>query len=140
MSAVIVLILRIAAAAVLCGFTGWAFYLLWKTLGKPVTGKITVNIPALVLTSGKDPEMTVHRFEEGEVLVGRGKHCQLCLEDDTVSARHAQLSYHHNQWWVSDLGSTNGTYLNRLPVSTPTVLAHADTLTFGQVSLVIKLE
>ncbi len=62
------------------------------------------------------------------------------MTDETISARHAMLSYHNNQWWVEDLGSTNGTYLNLLPVTTPTVLVGGDILMFGKVSLDVKIE
>ncbi len=140
MSAIVVLFLRILIALVLYALVGYAFYLLWVTIHKRSDTRVGGSIPALTLqpTGKGGPEG--QRFESEQVLVGRESGCQLCLADDTISARHAKLSYHNKQWWVEDLGSTNGTYLNNLPVTTPTVLANNDALTFGKVSLVVKFE
>jgi pSer/pThr/pTyr-binding forkhead associated (FHA) protein len=64
----------------------------------------------------------------------------VCFGDDTVSARHARLSYHHNQWWVEDLQSRNGTYLNDERVSVPTVIVSGDELRYGQVATLIEID
>ncbi|MBK6645972.1 MAG: FHA domain-containing protein [Anaerolineales bacterium] len=61
------------------------------------------------------------------------------LSNDTVSARHAHLIYHHNQWWIEDLASTNGTKLNDTPVSIPTVITSGDELQCGGISLSVSL-
>jgi pSer/pThr/pTyr-binding forkhead associated (FHA) protein len=42
----------------------------------------------------------------------------LVLNDDYASARHARLSQRGSEWYVEDLGSTNGTYLDRAKVTT----------------------
>jgi pSer/pThr/pTyr-binding forkhead associated (FHA) protein len=45
------------------------------------------------------------------VIIGRGSDCQIRLDDDYSSTRHSRLFLSEGQWWVEDLGSTNGTYL-----------------------------
>ena len=52
------------------------------------------------------------------VLVGRADDSTLVLTDDYASTRHARLSQHGSDWYVEDLGSTNGTYLDRDKVTT----------------------
>lgn len=55
----------------------------------------------------------------GPVLIGRADDSTLILDDDYASARHARLTLQGNSYWLEDLGSTNGTYLDRTRVSTP---------------------
>jgi hypothetical protein len=52
------------------------------------------------------------------VLIGRADDSTLVLTDDYASTRHARLSQHGPEWYVEDLGSTNGTYLDRDKVTT----------------------
>ncbi|MDF0529374.1 FHA domain-containing protein [Tsukamurella sp. 8F] len=54
------------------------------------------------------------------VLIGRADDSTLVLTDDYASTRHARLSRDGDDWFVEDLGSTNGTYLDRNKVTTPT--------------------
>lgn len=52
------------------------------------------------------------------VLVGRADDSTVVLTDDYASARHARLSQRGSEWYVEDLGSTNGTYLDKAKVTT----------------------
>lgn len=52
------------------------------------------------------------------VLIGRADDSTLVLTDDYASTRHARLSQRGTDWYVEDLGSTNGTYLDRAKVTT----------------------
>ncbi|MGB3698119.1 MAG: FHA domain-containing protein [Gordonia sp. (in: high G+C Gram-positive bacteria)] len=52
------------------------------------------------------------------VLIGRADDSTLVLTDDYASERHARLSPRGDDWYVEDLGSTNGTYLDRAKVTT----------------------
>jgi pSer/pThr/pTyr-binding forkhead associated (FHA) protein len=52
------------------------------------------------------------------VLIGRADDSTLVLTDDYASTRHARLSPRGGDWFVEDLGSTNGTYLDRSNVTT----------------------
>ncbi|MGB2919615.1 MAG: FHA domain-containing protein [Mycobacterium sp.] len=52
------------------------------------------------------------------ILIGRADDSTLVLTDDYASTRHARLSPRGPEWYVEDLGSTNGTYLDRAKVTT----------------------
>jgi pSer/pThr/pTyr-binding forkhead associated (FHA) protein len=71
--------------------------------------------------------------------IGRDPSCEFLVADETVSARHALLSYHHAQWWLEDLGSRNGTRLNQVAVQAPTALARGDQIRCGDALLVVHL-
>lgn len=47
----------------------------------------------------------------GGVLIGRNPECSLVLSDDFASGRHARIYRDDSQWYVDDLGSTNGTFI-----------------------------
>jgi pSer/pThr/pTyr-binding forkhead associated (FHA) protein len=53
------------------------------------------------------------------ILIGRADDSTLVLDDDYASTRHARLSLRGTDWYVEDLGSTNGTYLDRAKVTAP---------------------
>ena len=53
----------------------------------------------------------------GGLTIGRGADAGIVLESDAVSRRHARFEQRDGVWWVTDLGSTNGTYVNDEQVS-----------------------
>jgi pSer/pThr/pTyr-binding forkhead associated (FHA) protein len=71
-----------------------------------------------------------------ELTVGRAAGCQVALEDDSyVSQLHARVFTRDGQLYVEDLGSTNGTYLNRKKVSGPMLVRRGDRLQIGKTVL-----
>lgn len=56
------------------------------------------------------------------ITIGRAEDSTLVLGDDYVSTHHARFSPRGDQWLVEDLGSTNGTYLDRTKVTGPTLV------------------
>jgi len=54
------------------------------------------------------------------VTIGRADDSTIVLTDDFVSTRHARLVPAEGKWLLEDLGSTNGTYLDRRRVTSPT--------------------
>ena len=66
-----------------------------------------------------------------ELTVGRAAGCQVTLDDTYVSQLHARVFSRDGQTFVEDLGSTNGTYLNRQKVSGPMAMQRGDRLQVG---------
>ena len=68
-----------------------------------------------------------------ELTVGRAGGCQVALGDDTyVSQLHARVFRREGQFYVEDLGSTNGTYVNRKKVTAPIAIRKGDRLQVGK--------
>jgi len=139
MSAPIVLALRILMALALYGFLGWAIFLLWKEIQHQGNLLADRRVPGinLAINHGRGPGV-VKYFSQPEITLGRDPGCDIPLSGDTVSTRHAQLAYHHNQWWITDLASTNGTYLNGSIVNMPTVITSGDEIKCGAAHLVVN--
>ena len=68
-----------------------------------------------------------------ELTVGRAAGCQVTLDDTYVSQLHARVFKRDGELFVEDLGSTNGTYLNRARVAGPMVMKPGDRLQVGSV-------
>ena len=85
---------------------------------KPAKGKRGVPT-ALVVTQGALSGTTV-RLGDQPVTLGRSQDSTIVLDDDYVSSRHARFFPKDGQWLVEDMGSTNGTYLDRNKVTAPT--------------------
>ncbi len=66
------------------------------------------------------------------VLVGRAPSCTLVLDDDYSSSRHARIFPQGDQWFVEDLGSTNGTFIGEQRVEQPTPVATGTPIRVGQ--------
>ncbi len=136
----LLLALRLIMALLLYAFLGWALFTLWQSLRQQAQLANTRRIPPLKLLFQADDPSDAQTFTLPQVILGRDPACDVTLDNDTISAQHTRLSFHHNQWWVEDLGSTNGTFLDDQPVTTPTVLADGDRLRCGEVSGVVGLE
>jgi len=70
-----------------------------------------------------------------ELTLGRAAGCQVTIEDTFVSQLHARLFRRDAQYFVEDLGSTNGTYLNRSKVAAPVAIRKGDRLQVGKTVL-----
>lgn len=140
MSGTLVLVLRILLAAALYLFLGLTLWMIWQDLRRAGFQAVRPRVPALrleVLPRGVEPYYRT--YSQAELTLGRDPLCELQLNDDAVSARHAKFSYHHGQWWIEDLHSTNGTSLNSIRLTTPTVLTDGDEVRCGKAVLRVRL-
>jgi len=80
-----------------------------RTAGSgPQRQSITRAVSRLVVTAGKMAGTSLP-LGRSAIVVGRAPSCTLVVDDDYVSSRHARIFPQDDQWFVEDLGSTNGT-------------------------------
>ena len=73
---------------------------------------------SLVVTAGALKGTSLDLAQQ-QITLGRANDATLVLNDDYASSRHARIFPQDGQWIVEDLGSTNGTYLDRQKVTRP---------------------
>lgn len=140
MSGSIVLALRLTTTLTLFGFFGWSLFFLYREVNRQGLSLANRRIPGISLTVRQEAgTSSLKYFAQSEIILGRDPGCDIPLTDDTISTRHAQLTYHHNQWWLEDLASTNGTLLNGTQVNMPTVITSGDEIKCGVTRLTVSL-
>jgi len=105
--------------------------------GSPAKVKRGKAARQLVVTAG---QLAGTRITLGEtpITIGRAEDSTLVITDDFASARHARLVPRDGTWFVEDLGSTNGTYLDRGKVSGPTPVPLGVPIRIGRTSLELR--
>ena len=93
-----------------------------------------ISGPALVVRSGGGMAGQSFQPAEGRTLIGRSPDCEVFLDDVTVSRRHAELVREADTFTIRDLGSLNGTYVNRKRIES-TVLEDDDEVQIGKYRL-----
>ncbi|HET6214973.1 MAG TPA: FHA domain-containing protein [Micromonosporaceae bacterium] len=91
----------------------------------------------LVVTAGALAGTRI-TLSEAVITIGRAEDSTLVITDDYASARHARLVPRAGQWLVEDLGSTNGTYLDRAKVTGPTPVPLGVPIRIGRTSLELR--
>jgi pSer/pThr/pTyr-binding forkhead associated (FHA) protein len=77
-------------------------------------------------------------LDAAPILIGRGTDAAIRLDDDYVSTRHARIAASGDQWFVEDLGSTNGTYVGTARVTQPTTIALGTQVRIGKTTLELR--
>ncbi|NTW04929.1 MAG: DUF3662 and FHA domain-containing protein [Peptococcaceae bacterium] len=81
----------------------------------------------------------IFMLEDYSLVIGRRESCDIVLLDESVSRRHARLEYKKGSWYIHDLNSGNGTFINGKRVSA-TVLSLGDTIKLGATLCAFKVE
>jgi pSer/pThr/pTyr-binding forkhead associated (FHA) protein len=140
MSGPVVLALRLFLAISLYAFLGWAFFSLWKEIKQQGSLLASRKVPSISLAVDRgELAPQVWHFAQPEITIGRDPACECPVDDASISARHACLSFHHNQWWLEDLNSSNGTFLNGEKLTMPTVVISEDQFKCGGTNFTITL-
>jgi hypothetical protein len=145
----LLLLLRLLLAVALYLFLGAVLFLLWRNLRCPdeVEQKATRRYGQLVVIDvPPDPNAAEGALQIGMAFslqpvtsLGRSPANTIIVPDTYASSEHALLTYRGGQWMLEDLGSRNGTTLNRIAIAGPTVVSSGDIVGIGQVDLRLEL-
>ncbi len=91
----------------------------------------------VAVTQGSNSGITVP-LTEAPILIGRGNDAAIRLDDDYVSTRHARIAASGDQWFVEDLGSTNGTYIGSVRITQPTTIVLGTQVRIGKTILELQ--
>jgi hypothetical protein len=83
------------------------------------------------------PTLALPDRDESVVVVGRSRGCDVIPGDLSVSRTHAAVMLFAGQWFVTDRGSTKGTFVNGRQVWGATVVRPGDRVSFGNVTYVL---
>jgi hypothetical protein len=72
-----------------------------------------------------------------DVVLGRSRMCDCVIGEPRVSRRHARLRYRDGSWWLVDLGSSNGTFVNGWRVWDETEVRPGDEISFGDARFIL---
>ncbi len=139
------LLLRLISALLLVGFLAAIFILLWRefhrsTCAQPLLrrsyGRLIVlhQIDGRYLTTGESYPL------QPLTSLGRSPTNTIRIEDTFASGEHALLALRHNQWWLEDRQSRNGTLLNDVPITQPVVITAGDIIGIGSLRFRLELE
>jgi pSer/pThr/pTyr-binding forkhead associated (FHA) protein len=70
--------------------------------------------------------------------IGRAPECELRIEDTYASQQHARLFGKNGSWYVEDLGSTNGTFVNDQKLASPAIVQPGDSIRIGTTVLELR--
>jgi hypothetical protein len=138
-----ILFLRALLLLLLYAFVGAAALLAWRELQAtrraPEPEPLATGEARLIVLDGAQSDRPPGAsFGLGVVAsIGRDLDNEIVLADPTISGRHAVITANDGAWWLEDLGSTNGTFVNseRLPHQAPALLRSGDVLQLGAVRL-----
>jgi pSer/pThr/pTyr-binding forkhead associated (FHA) protein len=104
--------------------------------GKPARRPRGAPTHVLVVEGANEGESA--SLDDAPILIGRGADAAIRLDDDYVSTRHARIASSGDQWFVEDLGSTNGTYLGSHRLTQPTTVQVGSRVRIGKTTLELR--
>ncbi|HEX6130213.1 MAG TPA: FHA domain-containing protein [Actinomycetota bacterium] len=75
---------------------------------------------------------------DASMVIGRAPECDLRLDDTYLSSQHARIFGRNGSWYVEDLGSTNGTFVNEQRLMAPAMVQPGDRIRVGQSTLELR--
>lgn len=139
MNAILVFSLRLLLVLLSYSFLGWTVYTIFADLKKDSNQKSRNTIPPINISAQIGDKKIKRRFRQTEIFLGRDPSVDFPLNNETISLKHCRIHHHNKQWWVEDLDSTNGTYLNNDPVKIETIITNGDQIRLGKVDISINI-
>jgi pSer/pThr/pTyr-binding forkhead associated (FHA) protein len=148
-----------ALSALKYGLFALLFLFIWRSMRWVVRGLSVAEAPAAASRGGRrraepgptlppGPSTLVVRGSgdarprtvrlTASMTVGRAPECDLRLDDTYASQQHARLYAKNEHWFVEDLGSTNGTFVNDQKLAAPAMLQPGDRVRVGQTVLELR--
>ncbi len=110
-----------------------------RTRGRPPRpAKPKRGVPARVVVTGGSLAGTAVPLTDSPITIGRAADATIVLDDDYASGHHARIYPRDGMWLVEDLGSTNGTYLDRRKVDGPTPVQMGIPIRIGKTVLELR--
>jgi len=107
-----------------------------KSKSKPAKPRRGVPTQVVIVEGGNKGEAI--SLEQAPLLIGRGNDAAIRLDDDYVSTRHARIASSGEQWFVEDLGSTNGTYVGSSRISQATAIQLGSQVRIGKTIMELR--
>jgi len=138
-TAELLLVLRLGLAALLYLFLGVAFSILWRGLRQHEETPVIAHTPAHIIV--EEGEEQGRRLSLRPVTaIGRSHTNILIIANAFVSNHHALILWRDELWWLEDLESHNGTFLNEQRIAHPVPLASGDRIRIGTTVLRFEIE
>lgn len=132
-----ILILRYGVIVLLYVFLAAILYLAWKDLQTVAQrgGRPRRPLGELVVVDAGETGLAPGDRLPLQLITSLGRDLSntIVLPDAFASNTHALVTYRDGEWWLEDLGSRNGTFLNDARVTGPTALREGDLITIGRV-------
>lgn len=103
----------------------------------PVAARAAARAPEKMAVTA--PDAKARSFDIGdELIIGRADKCHVVIGDSYASQIHARVFRRQDAVYIEDMGSTNGTYLNRRKVTSPIQVNRGDTARIGKTEMEFK--
>lgn len=81
-----------------------------------------------------------YRINGKGVIIGRGKDCDIPINNMFLSLEHFQVWFDEGEWYIGDMGSKNGTYLNGSKLKKVKTIEDGDEISFGEIKFIFEEE
>jgi len=126
---------RIAFLVLIYLFLIRAFGVLQRSLAAERVEGHALGTLVVERSPSKQPRVGERLALRASNAIGRDAGNDIALPDEAASARHATLAVEDGDWWIEDLGSTNGTLVNGVRITKREKLRAGDEIAIGRVAM-----